>query len=198
MVNSVLDGNVFLVARALSTHKRDFSQSLTRNTYFPLPPDLWIECTMNKDSKWKAGWKRLLKNETDLYIHVRNTNNISTVKIFLENHINAIKSKNKHKDNVKSRLQINEQCVQDIVTLIDEWKCNPFDPENQYLPTLQTGGYGLEELFYAFESVYEDGDALVQDSINTRLVSKSIDPYPKNNRKTFVNLIFPHVNKKHS
>ena len=116
--------------------KEIFSQSLTGNAYSSLPPDLWIECTMNKGSKLKAGWKRLLKNEIGLHIHVRNTKNISTVKIFLENHITTIKSKNKHKDNVKSRRQIDEQCVQYIVTLVDEWKCNPFDPENKYLRTL--------------------------------------------------------------
>ena len=77
-----------------------------------------------------------------IHIHMRNTNNISTGKQFLGNHINAFKSsKIKHKDNVKSRLQIDEQCIQDIVTLVDIWKCNPFDPENQNLRTLQTGAY---------------------------------------------------------
>ena len=133
---------------------------------------------------------------------MRNTNNISTGKQFLGNHINAFKSsKIKHKDNVKSRLQIDEQCIQDIVTLVDIWKCNPFDPENQNLRTLQTGAYASEGLVNDFESAYEDGDALVEDSINTRLISKSkslFDPYPKNNRKAFANLKFPHLDKKHS
>ena len=35
--------------------KEIFSQLLTGNTYSSLPPDLWIECTMNKGSKLKAG-----------------------------------------------------------------------------------------------------------------------------------------------
>ena len=34
--------------------------------------------------------------------HKDNTSNISTMKHFLENHINAIKSKNKHKDNTSN------------------------------------------------------------------------------------------------
>ena len=130
---------------------------------------------------------------------MRNTNNISTGKQFLGNHINAFKSsKIKHKDNVKSRLQIDEQCIQGIVTLVDIRKCNP---ENQNLRTLQTGAYASEELANDFESAYEDVDALVEDSINTRLISKSkslFDPYPKDNRKTFTNLKFPHLDKKHS
>ena len=36
--------------------KEMFSQSFTGNAYYSLPPDLWIECTMNKGSKLKAEW----------------------------------------------------------------------------------------------------------------------------------------------
>ena len=50
--------------------------------------------------------------------HKDNTSNISTVKHFLENHINAIKCKNKHKDNVKSRLQI------DASKTLSQWLMN--------------------------------------------------------------------------
>ena len=142
----------------------------------------------------KAWWNRLLKNEIGLHIHVRNTNNITTVKHFLENYINAIKSKNKRKDNAKSRLWIDEQCVRDIVSPVYEWKCNPSDPENQNLWTLQTCALASEELVNDFESAYEDGDTLVQDSIDTQLIWKSkslFDPYPKNNRETFVKFKLP-------
>ena len=142
-----------------------FSQSLTGKAYSSLLPDLWIECTMNKGSKLKERWKRLLKNGIGLHIHVRNTNNISTVKNFLENHINAIKSKNKHKESMKSRLRIDEQCVQYIVH-----KCNRLDPKNQNLWALQTVAYVSEELVNNFESAYEDSDALVQNSINTQSI----------------------------
>ena len=113
--------------------------------------------------------KRLLKNETGLHVQ----NNRSTVKHILENHINIIKSKLKQKGNVKSRLRIYKPCVQDILSLVDEWKCNSFDPENQNLRTLQTDAYALEELVNDFESAYEDCDPLVQGSINKRLISKS-------------------------
>ena len=71
----------------------------------------------------KTGRKRLLKNETGLHVHVRITNNVNTIK----NHINTIKNQNKHKDNVKFGLWINEQCVKDIVSMIHEWKYNSFD-----------------------------------------------------------------------
>ena len=39
-----------------------FAQSMTGKPYSCLPLDLWIEMTMNKGSKLKAGWSRILKN----------------------------------------------------------------------------------------------------------------------------------------
>ena len=85
---------------------------------------------------------------------------------------------------MKFCLQIDEKGVYDIVSLGHECKHNSFDPENQNPQTLQTGAYALEELVNNFKSAYEDGEALVQDSINTRLISKSkslFDPYLKKN-----------------
>ena len=35
-----------------------FSQSMTGKSYSSIPLDLWIEMTMNKGSKMKAGWKK--------------------------------------------------------------------------------------------------------------------------------------------
>ena len=69
-----------------------FSQSLTGNSYSSQPPDLWIECTMDKGSKMKTGWKRLLKNEIGIHVHVKNANNVSTVRHFLENQLRLHKS----------------------------------------------------------------------------------------------------------
>ena len=57
-----------------------FAQSLTENPYSALPPDMWIECTMNKGSKLKSGWKRLLRSETGLYTHTKNANNVNAVR----------------------------------------------------------------------------------------------------------------------
>ena len=121
------------------------------------------------------------------------------MKHILENHINVIKSKHKHKGNMKSRLRIDERCVQDIVSLTDKWKCNSLDPENQNLQTLQTGSeeYASEELVKDFELAYEDGDA-----VNTQLISKSnsslFNSYSNNNWKIFVKFKLPDFNKKHS
>ena len=57
--------------------------------------------------------------------------------------------------------------------MVDEWRYNQFDPENQSFRTLQTGTHVSEELVNDFESPYEDDDPLVQDSVNTQSTSKS-------------------------
>ena len=61
---------------------------------------------------------------------------------------------------MESRLRIDEQCVQDFVSLVNEWKYNLFDPESQNLWTLQTGAHASKELVNDFESVYEVVDHL--------------------------------------
>ena len=127
-----------------------FSQSLTGNSYSSQPPDLWIECTMDKGSKMKAGWKRLLKNEIGLHVHVKNANNINTVRHFLQNQLDYIRAKSTHKENVKSRLRIDEQCVQDVISLISMWECDPFDLQHQLLRSFQAGAYASKELIEDF------------------------------------------------
>ena len=88
--------------------------------------------------------------------HKDNTSNISTVKHFLENHINAIKSKNKHKDEVS----FTNRCVQDIVTVVDECKfVNPFDFD------ITNRCICFRRISYDYESPYEYGDALAQHLI---------------------------------
>ena len=170
-----------------------FSQSLTgnRNTYSSQPADLWIGCTLNKGSKMKAGWKRLLKSEIGLHVHVKNANNISTVRHFLENQLDPIRAKSTHKENAKSRLRIDEQCVQDVISLISMWECVLFDLQHQLLRSFQAGAYASKELIEDFESAYCDGEILVPDSIKERLFTKSksiFDQHSKNKRKTFATL----------
>ena len=61
---------------------------------------------------------------------------------------------------MESRLRIDEQCVQDFVSLFNEWKYNLFDPEKQNLWTLQTVAHASKELVNDFESFYEVVDHL--------------------------------------
>ena len=70
-----------------------FAQSMTENPYSALPPDMWIEMTMNKGSKLKSGWKRLLKSEKGLLVHIRNNNKVNIVRHTLKSTLSNMKRK---------------------------------------------------------------------------------------------------------
>jgi hypothetical protein len=57
-----------------------FAQSLTGLPYSCQPLDLWIETTMNLNSKLKQGWLQPLLNEKQLFTTTRNANNVARVK----------------------------------------------------------------------------------------------------------------------
>ncbi|KAL8608807.1 hypothetical protein ACOMHN_059489 [Nucella lapillus] len=57
-----------------------FAQSMTGLPYSCQPLDLWIETTMNLNSKLKQVWLQLLQNEKQLFSTIRNVNNVARVK----------------------------------------------------------------------------------------------------------------------
>ncbi len=63
----------------------NFAQSMTGNPYSSIPWDMWIEMTMNKGSKLKAGWLSILRNEKQLLSDTRNANNLGRVCAVLHN-----------------------------------------------------------------------------------------------------------------
>ncbi|KAG1648975.1 hypothetical protein GQR58_029417 [Nymphon striatum] len=63
MVEYWLELNNLPEETALYMKEGLFAQSMTGKPYSCLPLDLWIEMTMNKGSKLKAGWLKILKNE---------------------------------------------------------------------------------------------------------------------------------------
>ena len=168
-----------------------FAQSLTKNPYSAQPMDMWIEVTMNKGSKLKSGWKRLLKNEKGLCMHVKNTNNVNALRHTLNNFLSELTSSYKHKENVKSRLRADETAVQAITSIFTEWQCDPFDMTNQELRTLHAGMLCPDELLKDFESAHQDGEDAIRVSFEERLFSncKSIfDRMSKNNRLNFAKI----------
>ena len=149
-----------------------FSQSMTGNPYSNIPPDLWIECTMNKGSKLKSGWKRLLKNEKALLVHVKNCNKVNAVRNYITNLISERKPKTYHKENTSSRLRQDEQGVQDLQAVINEWHCNPFSGETT-LKSLQSGQVAKPELIKDFQTAYSDGENAVKEYLNERVFSNT-------------------------
>ena len=54
-----------------------FAHSIAGKPYSSLPTDLWIEMTINKGSKMKAGWQRILGNEAMLCANIKSKNYIN-------------------------------------------------------------------------------------------------------------------------
>ena len=168
-----------------------FSQSMTGNPYSAIPPDLWIECTMNRGSKLKAGWNHLLKNERGLLVHIRNMNNVNLVRNSLTNLVSQLKEKvNGHKENTKPRRRLDEKALQDLCGLIEEWNCNPFDPSQQQLRTMMSGEIADDKLVLDFESAHSSGEKLITKNFKERIFSKDLSLYsnmPTQGRSSFAN-----------
>lgn len=166
-----------------------FSQSMTGKPYSCLPLDLWIEMTMNKGSKMKAGWLKILKNEKMLLTDTRNVNHVNRVRASLHVMANLKSFSQSHSENSPSRKKIDEQAVQDLDGCITEFNCDPFDLDNPTLRSLQAGALASDELVADFESAHEDGEKLVKDFFNDRMFSenKSFDAIVhRNSRHTFI------------
>lgn len=63
-----------------------FSQSITGKSYSSIPWYMWIEMTMNKGSKLKAGWLSILRNEKQLMTDTSNANNLGRIRVAVHNH----------------------------------------------------------------------------------------------------------------
>ena len=115
-----------------------FAHSITGKPYSSLPTDLWIEMKMNKGPKMKAGWQRILGNEAMLCANIKSTNYINQLRVKLH-YIADMKSyKSGHKENTASRIKLDELGVQGIDAYVVDFNCDPFDPENVQLCSLQS------------------------------------------------------------
>ena len=105
-----------------------FAQSITGKPYSCVALDIWIESTMNKGSKMKAGWMAILNNEKQLLTNTRNANNVNRVRNAVHRHANKKKKKAKsHADCFKPRCIADERAVQDLNACMKEFQCNPFE-----------------------------------------------------------------------
>ena len=154
-----------------------FAQSMMGKPYSCLPLDLWIEMTMNKGSKMKAGWLRILKNKQMLLSSVRNANLINRIRACLHAIANMEETSRCHAENSTSRLKIDEQAMQDLNNCINEFDCDPFDLTKPTLRSLQSGMIASEELVQDFETAHDDGETLVKNFFDKRMFSaeKSFD-----------------------
>ena len=164
-----------------------FAQSMTGKPYSCLPLDLWIEMTMNKGSKMKAGWKSILKNEKMLFTHTRTVDSVNRVRRSLHELANIKDSSKGHKENSTKRLLHDELGIQDLDKCLSEFECDPFDEMRPTLRSLQSCMVASDQLVHDFDTAHKDGESLVQSFFKERMFS---------NVKNFDDTI--HRNSRHS
>ena len=135
-----------------------FSHFITGKPYSSIPTDLWIEMTMNKGSKMKAGWQRCLAKEKMLSAHIRGRNYINKLGATLHNICNMKAYELGHKENTSTRLKAYELGVQDINSCIAEFSWDPFDPVNDRIRTLHSGQYASKDFEEDLLSAANDGE----------------------------------------
>ena len=144
--------------------------------------------TMNKGSKMKARWKRILKNDKMLLIHARNANSVNRVRVALNAMADIKKATQGHTENSIFRLKGDEQAAQDIDKCLTEFNSKPLDLSNGTLRTLQSGMIASDKLVYDFETAHIDGEVLVTEFFEERMFSseKSFEEtLHRNSRHTF-------------
>ena len=127
-------------------------------------------------------------NKAMLCANIKSTNYINQLRVKLH-YIADMKSyKSGHKENTASRIKLDELGVQDIDACIVDFNCDPFDPENVQLHSLQFGQLVSEEVEDDLLSAYEDGETKVKE-IFEELIFMRIEEWgiSKCNRKTFLN-----------
>ena len=167
-----------------------FSQSITGNAYSALPLDLWIEMTMNKGSKMKAGWKSIPKNESMLLSHTSTAYYINRVRVSLHKVSNIKATSNVHKENTKTRIKLDESSIQELDNCLIEFECDPFDQSEIRLRTLHSGEYASSNLQNDFKNAHADGENLLQTFFKDRIFSRNTrfgKTIHINNRKNFHN-----------
>ena len=103
-----------------------FSQSMTGLPYSCQPMDLWIEVTMNLNSKLKSR-VQLLQNDEQLFCTTRNANNVGRVKTLMKNNLNCQRRYQRHVECQPARMKKDERAVQDLLTFTDEFEADPFE-----------------------------------------------------------------------
>ena len=129
---------------------------MTRLPYSCQPPDLWIETTMNLNSKLKQGWLQILNNEKQLFSTTRNANNVARVKATVKRNLKSQRQHRKHVECQPARMRKDEQTIQDIEACMKEFDAEPFDIYSPTLRSLQSGLVASPELVSDLKTALSD------------------------------------------
>ena len=123
-----------------------------------------------------------------LCANIKSTNYINQLRVKLH-YIADMKSyKSGHKDNTTSRIKLDELGEEDIDACIVDFNCDPFDPENIKLRSLQSGQLLSKEVEDGPLSDFEDGETKVKGFLEEHIFPRIKEwGISKCNRKTLVN-----------
>ncbi|KAL8563613.1 hypothetical protein ACOMHN_024714 [Nucella lapillus] len=165
-----------------------FAQSMTGLPYSCQPLDLWIETTMNLNSKLKQGWLQLLQNEKQLFSTIQNVNNVARVKAAVQQNLKCERRHRKHVECQPARMKKDEQAIQDLQGCMTEFNAQPFDTSSPALRSLQSGLVVSPELVQDLNTAFADGQDQVETLLNDRVFTKTkllTASIHKNKRQTF-------------
>ena len=92
-----------------------------------------------------------------------------------------------HKENTSTRLRVDELAVQDIHECLNDFDCDPFDPQNEAIRSLQSGEVASMELQDDLLSAFSDGEEKLAKCFKERIFSHTKEwGIQKSNRKTFL------------
>ena len=165
-----------------------FAQSMTGLPYSCQPMDLWIETTMNLNSKLKQGWLHILQNDKQLFSTTRNANNVARVKAAVKRTLKCKPRHRKHVECQPARMKKDEQAIQDLQACITEFDANPFDESKPTLRTLQSGLIASSELILDLKMALEVGQRQAETLLQKRVFTKTQNlsaTIHKNKRRNF-------------
>ena len=123
-----------------------------------------------------------------LCANIKSTNYINQLRVKLHFIADMKPYKSGHKENTASRIKLDELGVQDIDACIVDFNCDPFDPENVQLCSLQSGQLVSKEVEDDLLSANEDGETKVKEFFEKRIFTRIMEwGIRKCNRKTFLN-----------
>ncbi|KAK5851403.1 hypothetical protein PBY51_002200 [Eleginops maclovinus] len=151
-----------------------FTQSMTGLPYSCQPLNLWIETTMNLNSKLKQGWIQLLQNEKQLFSTTRNANNVVRVKSTVKQNFKCQRRPRKHVECQPARMKKDEQAVKDLLACMKDFEAEPFDIFSPTLRSLQSGLVASPKLAHDLNTALPDGQAQVETFLQERVFRKPL------------------------
>ena len=150
-----------------------FAQSMTGLPCSCQPLDLWIETTMNLNSKLKQGWLKILLDEKQLFSNTRNANNIARVRAAVNANLKCHRRHRQHVECQPARVKKDEQAVQDLQSCLVEFDAEPFDEAKPILRSLQSGLIASPQLVNDLTKALSDGQTQCKTFLQERVFTKN-------------------------